>query len=725
MSKRRLVLNSVVILVLLVSSIGTPNASVKAATTITFTGKELLGRPTDTSIMVTIVPASTIDYYYEYGTISGSYPYSTTLTTATGGQPSKVVISGLTANTKYYYHMKYHLPGETDWVTRTEYSFWTQRATGSTFTFDVTSDSHVNIMLGSASEWTKTMTNIANDHPDFEIDLGDTFAMDGVTTVATAETNYKYQYQFFNLVSHSASIFLAVGNHEQQEGWHLDDTADPALAPPVLSANAQKKYFPNPVPNSFYSGDPITYTYLSGDQLKEDYYAWTWGDALFVVIDPYWYTMIKPFAGNTGGGEPEAGDGDRWHWTLGLDQFNWLKTTLENSTAKYKFIFAHHMTGGSDDYVRGGANPANLVEWGGYNEAGTTYEWTTKRSGWGSEPIHQILVDNHVTAFFHGHDHQYAYEKRDGVVYQSLPAAGFTGNGFGIYTSGSGYTIKALPSDGHLRVTVNPTQATVDYVASTGGTINYTYAMTPTSVVTHNLTTAVSPSAGGIISPTAGTHTYNQGDVVTVTATANSGYTFSNWSGACFGSSSCSVTMDADKIVTATFLAEVTRTLSPGWNLLALPLQPTTTLTAEAFLIDIANQSGNCSEIDSWVNGGWVAHSKGLPFNNFNLALGQAYFVRCATTSTWQAFGTPLSASVAVDLVPGWNLLSVPYPTGLLAHDVLLGIEADLGACSEVDRWDNGGWVAHPYAPSFLNNFAIAPNDGYFVRCTTGTTFTP
>ena len=34
-------------------------------------------------------------------------------------------------------------------------------------------------------------------------------------------------------------------------------------------------------------------------------------------------------------------------------QYNWLKQTLENSNAKYKFIFAHHTDGGTNDYVRG------------------------------------------------------------------------------------------------------------------------------------------------------------------------------------------------------------------------------------------------------------------------------------------------------------------------------------------------------------------------------------
>ncbi len=263
----------------------------------------------------------------------------------------------------------------------------------------------------------------------------------------------------------------------------------------MLGTNARKKFYPNPVPDAFYSGNSDPYSYLSGDQLREDYYAWTWGDALFVVIDPYWYTMTKPYVGNTGGGEgSDTGSGDRWDWTLGQAQFEWLKETLEESSAKYKFIFAHHMVGGSDDYVRGGANPAHLVEWGGYNENGTTWGWDTRRAGWGDDPIHQILVDNHVSAFFHGHDHQYAYEMRDGVVYQSLPSAGFSGNGFNMYSTGSGYTIQALPSPGHLRVTVNGDQSTVDYVATPGGGVNHSYAIAPDEVPSLPTLTVTSPN---------------------------------------------------------------------------------------------------------------------------------------------------------------------------------------------------------------------------------------
>ena len=541
------------VLVFMLSLVGGPIPSVNAATAITFTGAELLSRPTDTSVMVTIVPASTIEYYYEYGTATGVYTGQTTIATATAGQPGKVVISGLNPNTKYYYHMKYHLPGETDWVTRTEYSFWTQRDAGSTFKFDVTSDSHVGMQgLGNATTFSASMTNAAADHPDFLLDLGDTFAMDAVTTVAGAESAYLARRTQFDVVGNSAAIFISPGNHEEQEGWNFNDSPSQSL----LSINAQKKFYPNPIPDAFYSGNSDTLAAIDGDHLREDYYAWTWGDALFIVFDPLQYTMQIPYNPSAGPGE-ENDEGtpsnDRWTWTLGQQQYNWLKSTLENSHAKYKFMFAHHMVGGTELYVRGGAAPAHLFEWGGYNSDGTTWGWDTKRAGWGV-PIRQLMIDNQVSAFFHGHDHQYGYEKRDGIVYQAMPSAGFSGAGFNIYCgTGNVYCFQSWNSGGHLRITITPSQATVAYIASSSGAVNTSYTIDPAEV----LTTAVSPSGGGTISPA--THTYVKGAAVTITAAPATGYVFDHWSGACSGTDpdSCSVTMDTDKTVTANFTVSV------------------------------------------------------------------------------------------------------------------------------------------------------------------------
>jgi hypothetical protein len=36
-------------------------------------------------------------------------------------------------------------------------------------------------------------------------------------------------------------------------------------------------------------------------------------------------------------------------------------------------------------------------------------------------PIHQLLLENHVTTVFHGHDHLFAKQELDGIIYQEVP----------------------------------------------------------------------------------------------------------------------------------------------------------------------------------------------------------------------------------------------------------------------------------------------------------------
>ena len=497
------------------------NISISAQT---FTGTELLGRPTDHSITLNVVSSSALDAYVEYGTSSASpdnYPSTTSTVSKAANEPIEILIDGLSVDTKYYYRLRYRISGSGGtFSARSEHTFHTQRQKGNKFVFDITSDSHVNILLGSAATWQQTLTNVANDTSDFLIDCGDTFAMDNVTSESGARSSYIFQRTSttLGLVSPSLPIFLAVGNHEEQEAWHLDDHGNPVNSQPVWGTNAQKRYFPNPVPDDFYTGNTDTYSDLDGDHLREDYYAWTWGNALFVVIDPFWYTYTKPFIGNTGGGEgSDVGSGDRWDWTLGEQQYEWLKQTLDSSKATYKFLFMHHMTGGTDDYIRGGAYAAPYCEWGGYDENGTTYSFNTRRPGWYA-PIHQILVEDGVTDVFHGHDHQYAYEKRDGVIYQSLPAAGFSGNGFNVYSQNNPLSIRVLPSPGHLRVTVSPDSVVVDYVNTTSGNVTYSYTILPPSVNVNTKIFLEGPYAGSgtmntdLTLPT--TDPYSQGETV-------------------------------------------------------------------------------------------------------------------------------------------------------------------------------------------------------------------
>ena len=91
-------------------------------------------------------------------------------------------------------------------------------------------------------------------------------------------------------------------------------------------------------------------------------------------------------------------------------------------------------------------------------------------------------------------------------------------------------------------------------VEGTNGCVSSAYrTVTPC----YSLTTSVDPGGSGSIdaspAPNCGTQ-YTDGTEVTLSATANSGYTFNGWSGAASGSTdSTTVTMDGNKSVTANF----------------------------------------------------------------------------------------------------------------------------------------------------------------------------
>ncbi len=71
----------------------------------------------------------------------------------------------------------------------------------------------------------------------------------------------------------------------------------------------------------------------------------------------------------------------------------------------------------------------------------------------GKLPIHQLMVDNGVTIFFHGHDHIYAMEELDGIVYLECPKPDDAGYAWDPY--GYGYT-EGLYPNGYLTAELGP-----------------------------------------------------------------------------------------------------------------------------------------------------------------------------------------------------------------------------------------------------------------------------
>ena len=154
--------------------------------------------------------------------------------------------------------------------------------------------------------------------------------------------------------------------------------------------------------------------------LRKDYCAWTWGDALFVILDNYWHSPAQVDSGfreqEAGGGKGGRGQRDWWALTLGDAQYQWFKRTLETSKAKYKFVFAHHVMGSG----RGGVDECDLYEWGGYGH-NACLRIQTASSELGTCPCINSWSKHGVTIFFQGHDHLYCQQERDGIIYQEVP----------------------------------------------------------------------------------------------------------------------------------------------------------------------------------------------------------------------------------------------------------------------------------------------------------------
>jgi hypothetical protein len=167
----------------------------------------------------------------------------------------------------------------------------------------------------------------------------------------------------------------------------------------------------------------------------------------------------------------------------------------------------------------------------------------------------------------------------EGSIY---PASGW-------YNSGSVVAITATPNSGYrfsgftgaLTGTANPQNLTVTGTATV--TANF-MAIPPAQF---QLTTAVSPPGAGSITPACSSGClYNSGSGVTVSAAANTGYTFSGWSGSGSGSysgaaSSATVTMNGPISETANFVT-------------AIPPPVITSLSTSSGLVSSAVQiSGN------------------------------------------------------------------------------------------------------------------------------------
>jgi hypothetical protein len=510
-------------IILMVSLMGGsfPNVSSQMAEVVEFDGDILLGRPTDQGIAISVMAFSDNELYIEYGSVSGDYSRSTSLESISVDQVFTFNLNDLTGDSEYFYRLRFKSDTSEEFATGTEYSFDTAKSDGVTFSFAVQADPHLgartrfedwcgprcNRETSDDKIYARTVENMLSYDPDFTVDLGDFFMtaqnyQNGLFSIqereesaAITEAEVLQDVTYMrSLMTHGGSsipLMLVQGNHEAEDSARLDGTPN-NLA--VWAINARKKYFPSPSDNGFYSGPTTEHDFIGR---QDGYYAWEWGSALFIALDPFWEL-------NQCGGP--------WCKSLGAEQFAWLKRTLESSNATFKFVFIHHLVGGLSNPFggsRGGALYSDYFEWGGrtpfdvenwdrsnyiafeggvHNTEGDappirrvdssteSYDFEQYRPGWGGESIQGLLIKNNVQIVFHGHDHIYVKEVHpSGVIYQEVPQPSrATPGGEGLIRQAGyqGYDYEqgvVLPGAGFMHVTVSSKQVKVDYVRTAEG----------------------------------------------------------------------------------------------------------------------------------------------------------------------------------------------------------------------------------------------------------------
>lgn len=335
----------------------------------------------------------------------------------------------------------------------------TRRPPGTSYTAVVMADSHTGSdeegsrlvesirETGLVPTWATLPTvaeNALRDAPDFVVALGDNVAWFDSRGRAqhgrsAAETIYSLYRRRMGPITARAAHFGVVGNWEGETGkfpgWSVD-----------LVQDVRKRYAPNPDDG----------TYPEGGSQRQDYFAFRWGDVLWVVLNVEGYT--KPSEPDVPGRDDVATVDD---WTLGQEQLSWLERTLEGSDAPFKFLCIHHAVGGNGGnqreslYGRGGGRAASVGE---------------------QARIHALMREHGVQIFFYGHDHVFVDMVVDGIHY-AIP--GSCGAPWKFSSEVTGYG-KYWTNSGHARVHAGPGEVQVEFV-DLDGEVLHSFGVSPPS----------------------------------------------------------------------------------------------------------------------------------------------------------------------------------------------------------------------------------------------------
>ncbi len=325
--------------------------------------------------------------------------------------------------------------------------FRTQRKGPSSYTAVLMTDPHTGSFPPGSSPvliLDRVVQNATRAKAEFVLDLGDNAAWPGSREFpqqnsAGALSAYARYRRQIGPLSMNSPHFAILGNWSGESGKFPEKSIQTVAA-------VRRTLLPG----------PNHQTYPQGGSEGEDYYAFTWGDALYVMLNIQTYSIPS---------DPSRfpslmSDVNRIEeWTLGEKQMSWFETTLKNATERFRFVCMHHPGGGNagdplnTGYGRGGARAANTGE---------------------QTRIQSLMKKHKVQVFFYGHDHVFVDDVVDGIHY-TLP--GSCGAPWKFTKAETGYE-RFWPDSGHAQLDVTPEKATVTFI-NLEGKILHTFSVLP------------------------------------------------------------------------------------------------------------------------------------------------------------------------------------------------------------------------------------------------------
>ena len=239
---------------------------------------------------------------------------------------------------------------------------------------------------------------------------------------------------------------------------------------------------------------------------------------------------------------------------------------------------------------------------------------------------------------------------------------------------------------------------------------------------TYTLTVAIAPAGGGTVTDTGiacpgdCTQDYAEDTVVELTAAANAGYEFVNWTGDATGTNPVvDVTMDADKTVTANFRIPGEFVLEPGPNTLSTPAYLDSTLGDIIPGVYAADWIGYQLTWSSWYGTTWSAATASTtisPLDGFAIINLTDDDIELPDVANWPwaewESGDSLLFPPTKQLSANRIALVGPAP-GLVsgvAPDISVG---DFMAGVQASRVVSPGWGDQPAWSAFYSDFGLWP----------------